>query len=369
MISFWSGTGNLSSSDNALSLENIRIERETLRPGEELNIFFRLTEDAKVTVLIYDPDYDVVRTLIDQQERPAGTINVVWDGRDDSGTMVPDEAYLFTITAEGSNNQKVTYNPTAFSGGEKLNIQIDRIEKMKGGYNIHYSLPDPSRVSIRAGIHNGPLLKTVIDWKPLPAGDYSQPWDGKDETCQVLVVEEPEHLLYIRAFLLPENSIIVQGSGTDYQKYRKSLKPEPSHKENRISYQSVRQAAIERARNRISHYYLIRRKFDVIPKFRVCLNNDRSIGLAERAITMCLGQIDLAIEVEEESLYNLDQSGYEILIFLDNKRFDEMEQPYAPFTYSLDTTRLTNGEHFIAINLMSTSDQIGSYCFKIMVDN
>ncbi len=55
--------------------------------------------------------------------------------------------------------------------------------------------------------------------------------------------------------------------------------------------------------------------------------------------------------------------------FINNKRFEEVEQFFVPFSFPLDTTRLANGEHFIAINLMSKTDQIGCYCFKMMVDN
>ncbi|GJQ60887.1 MAG: hypothetical protein SCALA701_36880 [Candidatus Scalindua sp.] len=358
-------------SENLFSLENVKIDKQTLRPGEEINISFRLTEDAKTTIRLYSPDYDVVRTLMDRQKRPAGTNNAVWDGRDDAGNLVPDEAYLVNITAEGPSGKKVTYDPTNHSGGEILDIQIDRIEELKGKYNIHYSIPSPSRINIRAGIHNGPLLKTVVDWRPFPAGDYVQPWDGLDETRQIQVLEELGHVIYIRGFLLPENSIIVEGSSGDYQKYQRNVQPRVLPGQNSLSYQSVREEALMRDRERISPDYLVRRRFNVSPKFTVFHGSEESVDLplAERPITNVSGDFGFTLEVAAESIDNFNESRYEIVVFADNQRFDEEEQAYTPYTYTLDTTRLSNGEHDIAINLSSITGQVGCYCFRIKVEN
>ncbi len=368
---FWFCIEPMVASANTFSLENVKIDKQILRPGEEVNISFRLTEDAKTTIQIYSPDYDVIRSLMDRQKRPAGTNSVIWDGRDDSGNVVPDEAYLVSITAVGPNGERVTYNPTTHSGGEILDIQIGRIEESKGGYDIHYSIPSPARINIRAGIHNGPLLKTVVDWEPLPAGDYIQSWDGLDESGRIHVMEVPGHVIYIRGYLLPENSIVVQGSSGDYQTYHRNLKPKQLQERNPISFESVREDALMRDRESLSADYLVRRKLNVSPKFAVFHSSEEAVGLplGERSVTTVSGEFGFTLEVAAESLDNFNESRYEIVVFVDNQRFDEEEQAYTPYTYTLDTKRLSNGEHDIAINLSSLTGQVGCYCFRVNVDN
>ena len=57
--------------DTGLAIKDVRIDRTTLGPGEQVSISFRLTQDARVSLQIYDPDYDVVRRVLDGQQRPA----------------------------------------------------------------------------------------------------------------------------------------------------------------------------------------------------------------------------------------------------------------------------------------------------------
>jgi hypothetical protein len=184
-------------------------------------------------------------------------------------------------------------------------------------------------------------------------------------------MEEPGHIIYARGFLLPENSIIVQGSRGDYQIYHRNLNPRPLQGQNILSYQRVREDALMRDSERISPDYLVRRKFNVSPKFTVYHGSEEAVGLplSERPIINVSGEFVFTLEVADESLDNFNESRYEIVVFADNQRFDEEEQAYTPYTYTLDTTRLSNGEHDISINLSSITGQVGCYCFRIKVDN
>jgi hypothetical protein len=365
----WGGE-SLYAAPNGLSIENVNIDNVTLSPGGEVNISFLLTEDARVTVLIYDPDYAMVRTLLNGQNRQRGTVTTSWDGRDDSGTMLPDEAYLISIVAEGSGGQSVVFDPTVDSGGEVVDVIADRIEEVNGGYEIRYSVPAPSRVSMRAGIHDGTLLKTLLDWVPLPPGNYVETWDGTDDTGRIQVMDRPDSVLEIRAFSLPRGTIIISGSSGDYFKYHRSLKSgSVAGKSGAISYTSVRKNALQRKGRRISQQYLVPRILNVSPSFTVYLDGDKSAPLADAPVPTVSGRIGLLIEVSPESLYSFNESRYEMVVYIDDKRFDEEEQAYSPYSYPLDTTSLLNGEHWISINLASITGQVGSYSFKINVNN
>lgn len=152
-------------------------------------------------------------------------------------------------------------------GGEIVDSGIDKVLRSAGDYIIHYSVEAPSRFSIRAGVHKGPMLKTILDWKPLPPGEYTKIWDGMDEIGQIRVMEEQESVLYLRGFLLPENSIIVHGSGRNYHEYQCNNNPDAAEGRKIISHATVKRAALQRVSKGIHPEYLVRRALNVPPKF------------------------------------------------------------------------------------------------------
>ena len=379
---FWSYPEKAFAGQTDLSISNVRVNKTTLIAGAEVMIFYRLTKNAKVSIFIYDPDYRVVRRLLYRLNRPAGTNTIVWDGRDDSGATVPDEAYIFSIVAEGDNGHKAVYDPTAHSGGEMLDGMIERIERFSGNYIIHYSVAAPSRISIRAGVHKGPMLKTILDWKPLPPGDYTETWDGLDETGRIRIMEAPGNIVYLRGFLLPENTIIVQGSGVAYSGYHPGSELKTAENLKVISRETIRRSALKRRSRGISPEYLFPRALNSAPRFFVykaqnmasksvssATSGSGKIPLAEETITDVSGKLDLTVEVAPESMQIFNEYRYEIVVFVDNKRFDEEETAYSPYTYSLDTSKLAKGEHSVTINMISFTGQVRAYSFMIYVNN
>lgn len=72
--------------------------------GGVYRIGFTLTDSADVQVQIRSAGH-VVRTLISQAHRSAGSQQVVWDGRDDAGRTTPPGQYLVEITAVSEDGQ------------------------------------------------------------------------------------------------------------------------------------------------------------------------------------------------------------------------------------------------------------------------
>jgi hypothetical protein len=282
---------------------------------------------------------------------------------------VPDEAYLVSILAEAPDGERAVYDPTSFSGGEAFNVPIQKIEESSGAYRISYSVPYPSRISIQAGIRGGPLLKTVLDWKAMPPGDHVQIWDGMDETGKIRAIRETGRIVYIKGFRLPEGTIIVRGGNGDYRSYYRSLKPVPPDRIGPLSFQGVKDNALKRVDKGISQQYFVRQSLSAAPVFAVYLGEDRSAGLAERGLVTVSGQVSFTIEVSPESLPAFNESRYEIVVFVDQRKFDEEEQAFSSHTYLLDTRQLGNGEHPVTINLASLSGQVGSYSFRLNVRN
>jgi hypothetical protein len=59
-------------------------------------IRYALSENTRVTLIIYDVLSRAVRTLMDKQQSP-GFYEIVWDGRDDAGALTPGGVYFYLL--------------------------------------------------------------------------------------------------------------------------------------------------------------------------------------------------------------------------------------------------------------------------------
>ena len=90
--------------ENTISVEN----------GQVLSGFFNLEEGAETTVTVYDSNGLKIRTLY-LGWKDEGEHNINWEGRDESGEVVPDGAYTFEVTSRDENGYYVAAN-TYISG-------------------------------------------------------------------------------------------------------------------------------------------------------------------------------------------------------------------------------------------------------------
>ena len=78
----------------------------SVEDGEVLSGFYNLDESAETTVNVYDSNGLKIRTLY-QGWKDKGEHNIDWDGRDESGDIVPDGAYTFEVTPRDENGYYV----------------------------------------------------------------------------------------------------------------------------------------------------------------------------------------------------------------------------------------------------------------------
>ncbi len=78
-----------------------------LEDGGTADIAYHLYEDApEVKISIYDESGALVRT-IEGGGRPAGSNEMVWDGRDSDGNLLPPGKYTFAVTATDGNGSGI----------------------------------------------------------------------------------------------------------------------------------------------------------------------------------------------------------------------------------------------------------------------
>jgi flagellar hook assembly protein FlgD len=78
---------------------------------DQVAVFYTLTDQATVSVQVVNGAGQVVRTLVREQEQPAGQHTTAWDGRDEGGNVLPDGRYTIRALAGGparSSEQSTT---------------------------------------------------------------------------------------------------------------------------------------------------------------------------------------------------------------------------------------------------------------------
>ena len=180
-----------------------------LSSGETLTLHVLAKRPAHLQIQIIDRDGYVIRTL-PPKHGIAGDNAFVWNGDDDEGRAVPDEAYSLRVVADDGADE---YIPAARAGRM---IVVDPLSYSRTTATLTYMLEVPSRVHVQAGTvrsgADGPVLKTIVDRQPRDAGKIAEHWSGFDESGSVYVPDLPGFAVAIAATPLPENSVITFGN-------------------------------------------------------------------------------------------------------------------------------------------------------------
>lgn len=346
-----------SGSSQSLTIYDVSISKSAFDPshGQEVALNYLLSRSAKVTLKVFDPDRELIRILTKDADKTQGPHKLVWDGKDVDGSIVPNEAYFFTIEAEDTAGMHAVYDPITFSGGEPFDMTEGGIDR-EGG-TLTYRLSTPSRVSVRVGMADSALLRTVVDWEPRIAGKVTEYWNGKDKDNLINLWELEDHKIVISYFTLPETSVIAYGNdAVDYRTYKRELStPRPKKADRPMANQ-----------RRISPHFLASRLQDrelaatlSFPEF------DKSDG---KTVPEVKDTVVVRIDVpgHEDRAILLGQR-FEIILFIDAVYYAEEERGYVPFNYPLDLSGVPEGEHVLTVNVISPKSQFAIASRKVKV--
>jgi len=319
--------------------------------GGKVVLSYRLADADKVNVNLYDPDGGLVRELLSGLALEAGAHSVEWDGRDLEGAVVPDEAYTFTIeTASGS-----VYDPTTRRGGIVGDITEARFE---ADGTVTYRLPAASRVLIRLGLHSGPMLKTLADWRPRVAGTITEYWDGRDEDGLMTLRQEKGLSSLITYVTLPEATVITYGntaeSYRDYKLGRVKGRPnKPSRPWDASAEVQMRPAL------------LVPPAWARAP--RVGLSFPAAAPDESGALPVVKDVAQVRVDVDPADRELLEKEQFEIIFFVDKVFFAEAERGYLPMNWQWELHQLPPGEHILTVNVSSFKGQVGVASRKVKV--
>jgi hypothetical protein len=184
--------------------------------GRSAKIHIETTSPGHVVLEITDRDRFLIRSL--GPVELASSVDIAWDGKDESGTVVPNEVYSIRVRFEDIDGRTEIYDPAAAAMPEPISIEEFSYSRVDGVLN--FRLENPSRVHIQAGqlgqnktpSLEGPILKTVVDREPRVAGAISEQWSGFDDSRLIYVPDLPGFVVAILASPLPANSLIASGN-------------------------------------------------------------------------------------------------------------------------------------------------------------
>lgn len=203
---------------HADAITSVSLSRPFFNPtlDQKIAISFSLDRAGALSVLVLDRDGYPVRWLARSKAVMKGPMSFVWDGRSDSGETMPNEAYSLKIELESGGSTDSYFPATRMEGASA--VQMNYYDRPGG--TLSYTLDKPSRVHVQAGTGvadsrkkttSGPVLRTLVNREPRPAGMVAESWNGFDERGAIYVPSLNHFVIGIAATPLPENSMLVSG--------------------------------------------------------------------------------------------------------------------------------------------------------------
>ncbi len=352
--------------DADFTFSDIKVSPKTFKPaaGEMVTISAKIPGPAKVLTQIFDTDNALIREIMVNHNSEGVSCEIVWDGRDMDGRIVPDEAYFFTLEAFSYSGEIATYDPSTFSGGRNIDIQL-HYDKGNGDRQgegaVQYQLPEDARIIVRAGISSGPMLKNIVNWKPRSAGSNRESWDGKDASGVFLAAAQKGFKLMAEGVTLPENSIFTTGnSETNYFQYKKTLTQErPAKKERPRTAGNKKQALLQQF---VTPVY---KGVDIDFHMEV----PSTAKMDGSGLPVVKGVVPVKIFIDDTIKRFVTEQRYEILTYVDSVFVMEQEEGYSPCSWVWDSHSVTNGEYILTVNIATLTGNMASASMKIVVQN
>ena len=201
---------------------SLSIPDDTFDPSaaETVAIDTSISGGGRVRVIVKDQDRVIRRVLVDET-RAAGSYSDSWDGTDDLGMLLPHGPYFAILEYEvGGEVRRVDHTDT--TGGQRYNPPRNRL----GGtfrpleddlLDITFTVPSSrgaSEVTAFVGLFNvNTRFVTLLERVPFGIGSHTIYWDGTTPTGGIAVPPPGDSFLFgIFGYQLPNNAIMLQSA-------------------------------------------------------------------------------------------------------------------------------------------------------------
>lgn len=259
-------------------------------------------DSKRIEATVHTRDGEKVRVLV-AEDKTDGHAELVWDGRDERGNIVPDEAYGLLITAYDASGTSIAELDLRESDEAPLSFASGR---MNADLRIEATLEQAARVQVRIGIEGGPLLRTLDDWRPRVAGRFTVPWDGFDQSGAAYVADDTNLKTLVSTRELPKGAFLTFGNDAK----RQGETPLPS----------------------------------LLSVSTTC----ESKG-TERMVDVTVSRAASEIPVD---------GGYEVAFYVDHAFVSEEERGYLPIRWRWNASGTARDRHLLTVNLLKFDGDI-----------
>lgn len=335
-----------------LAAISIQPSTTSFDPSLHQTVAYTITVDraGAMTAQILDRDLYVTKTLAHDRHVAAGKTTLSWDGTDDTGKPVADEAWsirVVLITAAGTE----TYFP-ALTKQAMQTIVPDYYDRR--GASLRYRLPVPSRVHLQAGVADpsstsktaGAVMKTIVNRAPRPAGAVVETWAGMDESNTVYVPDLPNFVVSIAATPLAENSVITYGNRT------RDFVAEAAH---RGGHPVVKHAAAH------AHHDSLSTLDDVSPSMTAMVSG-ASWNANDKAWSTASRKLEFSLQLHGPTVSHFRDQPARMIVYVDRKKVIDKPADPGPLTLTLPGNKQP---HVVAVNWASAYGPVAATAFRV----
>jgi len=338
----------------AITISQVSHNKNIFNPvkNESVDIRFRLSEAAVVTLSFYDDRELLIRRITSKNQLKEGAHTLSWDGRDQKGEAVPPEAYRYTIKARNSEGKEIEFDLSDLTGGDSL--EVKKITWDPKSKKISYLIPEMARINTRVGLKaRGPLLITLQNWVPRTSGRHSISWNGKDVSGVIDLGKHPNRQIDVQAFSLSDNTILI-GPLQNQSTYVKNINKDT---EKRTKKKTRKKRMFNHSQQTV----------DQRGDFPVLLTIPEDIKKNKDGIPIVDGKTPFRVDVAKPYWGKVFSQRFETVFYLDGQFIEESELGILPLTWYLKMTDITPGIHYITTNVRSYEGNFGTSSIKIYV--
>jgi flagellar hook assembly protein FlgD len=186
--------GNIFVDLNAPVISSNAVSPDYFSPSKEekATISYNLSEQAKVTIKIYDQTGSTLIDTINENELiNSGNAKASWDGKNAGGDIVSDGTYVYKINAIDLVGLAATQASGKILVGDKPQItgvsdSPDPFRPIGSNANtIKYTLSKKANVDIKIYDKNDNLVRIILN-SSLSAGSKTATWDGKNAAGNIV---------------------------------------------------------------------------------------------------------------------------------------------------------------------------------------